>query len=131
MIVFCESVNLEFGVFLSIFSKLLALSIISSAYKLPSPFLASVLTTSLSLSLNSSLNFLSVMLIGLIPRFSGNTYFFLELMFLLLNCFRLRGNIMLFSSSKRIIFPLSNNSTMIVYILSFLTLISMTRSKLC
>lgn len=76
MIVFCESVNLEFGVFLSIFSKLLALSIISSAYKLPSPFLASVLTTSLSLSLNSSLNFLSVMLIGLIPRSSGNTYFF-------------------------------------------------------
>ena len=111
----CSSVRLLFTVFLSISVISFALAITSSAYRLPSPFLASVLTTSLSLLFsNNSVNSFSEMFIGFIPLSSGKTYSLLELMSLLLQCFLLRGKMILFSSSKRMIFPLSNNSTIIV-----------------
>ena len=109
----CSAVTSLFKVFLSISTILFALWIISSAYKLPRPFLASVLTTSLS-SLNSSLNSSSLTVIGLIPLSSGKMYSLLELMSLSLISFLFRGWMILLSSSKRIMLPLSNNSTIIV-----------------
>ena len=110
----CFSVSSLLGVFLSSSVISLALFITSSAYRLPSPFIARVLTTSLSESLNISLNSFSVAVIGLIPLSSGNAYSIFELMSLVLKRFLLRGKMILLSSSKRIMFPLSNNSTIIV-----------------
>ena len=96
----------------AVFLLISVFSIISSAYRLPRPFVARTLTISSSsppatISLNSSI----VNVIGLIPFSRGNTYSFLELMSLSLQCFLLRGNMISLDSFKRIMFPCEKSST--------------------
>ena len=95
-----------------VFLLISVFAIISSAYRLPRPFVARILTISSSspaatISLNSSI----VNVIGLIPFSIGKTYSFLELMSLSLQCFLLRGNMISLDSFKRIMFPCEKSST--------------------
>ena len=102
MIFISSALNDEHDAFLLIS----VFAMISSAYRLPRPFVARTLTISsssppLTISLNSSI----VKVVGFIPFSIGNTYSFLELMSLSLQCFLLRGKMISLDSFKSMMFP--------------------------